>query len=81
MTERDILAFLKSPNPLSDEAFLFLLRYREEDPLVDFKESFVDNAKHWLDLTKDVMAYATPVGVIYASALKIRHTTFLELRK
>ena len=55
--------FLAAEDPLSEEAVAFLLRYREETTLVDFKVDFLpEDEKHWLDITKDVMAFANTEG-------------------
>jgi hypothetical protein len=63
MSEFSIRYFLTSDDPLSEEAFKFLIKYREEDDLLDFKEAFdPDSEKEWLEVTKDVMAFANTKG-------------------
>lgn len=54
---------LTSEDPLSSEAFNFLLSYKEEDDLVDFKVDFdLHKEKGWLEITKDIMAFANTHG-------------------
>lgn len=54
---------LKSPDPLSQEALEFLISYREEDSRVDYKQTFHPALdKDWLELTKDIMAFANTEG-------------------
>ncbi|MFY9555143.1 MAG: ATP-binding protein [Blastocatellia bacterium] len=53
---------LESDDPLRPECFEFLLRHREEDSSVDYKETFHSQDKDWLELTKDVMAFANTCG-------------------
>jgi hypothetical protein len=61
--EKSIPKFLHSSDPLSDQAANYLLNFREEDVLVDFKLTFnFGNEKDWLELTKDVMAFANAQG-------------------
>jgi hypothetical protein len=58
-----ISELLKSDDPLSRATIEFLLGYREEDSLVDYKEIFhCDQEKEWLEITKDVMAFANTCG-------------------
>lgn len=61
--EKSIPKFLRSSDPLSDQAANYLLDFREEDALVDFKLTFnFGNEKDWLELTKDVMAFTNAQG-------------------
>lgn len=60
---------LDSNDPLSKEVFEFLLNYKEEDALVDYKVDFDFHGKEkwmeqekWLDITKDIMAFANTHG-------------------
>jgi len=54
---------LYSKDPLSIEALQMLINYREEDMYVDYKELIEhNNNKSWLELTKDVMAFANTNG-------------------
>ncbi len=65
-----------SSDPLSDEAIQMLITYREEDLLVDYKQSFdVKNNKQWLELTKDVMAFANTHGGYLV--LGVQHKPFV----
>ena len=72
MAIRDVLI---SADPLSNEALQMLIAYREEDLYVDYKESFdPNNNKQWLELTKDIMAFANTHGgyIIFG----VRHKPF-----
>lgn len=63
MTTSSIEQFLNSEDPLSDEAIKFLAAYKEEDWLIDFKETFDPSSEHdWLQITKDIMAFANTLG-------------------
>jgi hypothetical protein len=54
---------LCSADPLSDDACVSLVNYREEDDLVDFKEAFDWNHdKSWIDLAVDCAAFANTKG-------------------
>lgn len=53
---------IKSEAPLSDYAVDFLLSYQEEDTLVDYKVTFHNEEREWLEITKDVMAFANTNG-------------------
>jgi hypothetical protein len=59
---KSIRELLASEDPLSSEAFESLLNYREEDSLVDYKETFGATEKEWLEITKDLMAFANTSG-------------------
>ena len=60
---KSVQGFLESDDPLSPEACDFLLDYGEEDPLVDYKENFHPaKEKEWLEITKDIMAFANSLG-------------------
>jgi hypothetical protein len=65
---------IASRDPLSDEACTGLLNYREEDELVDFKQSFgARHEKSWVDLAVDRVAFAnTDGGLHYIVAMRIR---------
>jgi len=61
--ERSVHEFLNSDNPLSEMAIEALLGHKEEDLYVDYKEFFdVEDEKHWLGMTTDVMAFANTRG-------------------
>jgi hypothetical protein len=47
-----------------------VLGYREETTLVDFKLTFADEDEKWLDITKDVMAFANTDGGYLAFGVK-----------
>lgn len=55
--------FLNSEDPLSNEAFEFLLDYKEEDYLIDYKVDFdFHQEKEWLEITKDIIAFSNTYG-------------------
>ena len=58
--------YLESTDPLSDQACMFLLDYREEDSRVDFKKEFDPSSDEcWINLAIDVVAFAnTYVGYV-----------------
>jgi len=61
--EKNIAFFLYSPDPLSCQALDYLILFKEEDSFVDYKVSFNPNdEKEWLEVTKDVMAFANSSG-------------------
>ena len=63
MTTSPIKAFLNSEDPLSDDCFHTLLVKNEENEFVDYKETFShEKDKSWLELTKDVSAFANTQG-------------------
>jgi len=49
-------------NPLSDEVIKFLLNYQEEDMHIDFKLSFDNEEREWLEITKDILAFSNTFG-------------------
>lgn len=53
---------LESSDPLSDEVFAYLLSYHEEDERVDFKKTFDESDREWLEITKDVISFANSYG-------------------
>lgn len=54
---------LKRDDALSEEACRGLLNYREEDHLVDFKETFdPSSGKAWIDLAIDCVSFANTEG-------------------
>ena len=53
---------LESSDPLSGEVFIYLLSYREEDGRVDFKKTFDESDREWLEITKDVVSFANSHG-------------------
>ena len=55
--------YLTSENPVTRKAALFLIDYKEEDDRVDYKLSFdPKDEKHWLEVTKDISAFANTFG-------------------
>lgn len=55
--------YLKSDDPLSLDAFNFLINYKEEDGKIDYKLDFdFNNEKDWLEITKDFIAFANTYG-------------------
>ena len=53
---------LSAKDPLKRELVSFLIQYAEEDDRLDYKADFVDEQKHWLEVTKDVSAFANTHG-------------------
>lgn len=72
MAIKDILS---SSDPLSNDAFQMIINYREEDMYVDYKESIEpNNNKHWLEITKDVLAFSNTHGGYIV--IGVRYTPF-----
>jgi hypothetical protein len=67
-----IVDLIKSSDPLGDEAARFVLAYREETTLIDFKLTFADDDEKWLDVTKDVIAFANTDGGYLVFGVKDR---------
>lgn len=57
-----IESFISSDDPLSDEAIQYLMSYQEEDSLVDYKLSFENEEREWLEITKDILAFSNTFG-------------------
>ena len=54
---------LLQEDPLTRETAVFLVEYAEEDDRLDYKETMdTTSEKHWLELTKDVSAFANTHG-------------------
>lgn len=79
MSKKSLAEYIAADDPLTEDAFLSLLEYREEDALVDFKASFADKEKHWLDLTKDVMAFANGTGGYVCFGVEDQTYSFIGL--
>ena len=62
MQNKKICEMLNAPDPLCEENYQFLLNYKEEDSLIDFKEDFRDEDESWLKLTKDIVSFANTDG-------------------
>lgn len=55
--------YISSDDPISREAVKFLVDYKEEDDLTDYKLTLdTENDKSWLDLTIDVSAFGNTLG-------------------
>jgi predicted HTH transcriptional regulator len=66
-----VLGLIRSDDPLSAVSFEFLLNYHEEDPLVDFKESFdPKEEREWLEITKEVIGFANASGGFLVFGIK-----------
>lgn len=61
---------LNSADPLSEEAIIAALDAREENALVDYKVSFENEDREWLEVTKDVMSFANTEGGYLAFGVK-----------
>ena len=57
-----IQEILNSSDPLTQDSANFLVNYKEEDTLVDYKLTFENSEKEWLELTKDISAFANTHG-------------------
>lgn len=57
-----VAELLVGTDPLADSACIGLLSYREEDELVDFKESFERSDRSWIELAIDCAAFANTGG-------------------
>jgi len=58
-----IKQIMQSEDPLSLEAIKYLLDYHEEDPQLDYKLTcHPKEEKSWLDITKDIIAFANTIG-------------------
>jgi Schlafen, AlbA_2 len=63
MNSPNIVDFLLAADPLTMEAAKFLVNYKEEDDRVDYKLEIDPHAeKDWLELTKDLSAFANTFG-------------------
>ena len=63
MPTSTIATFLNSDDPLADDCIRVLLSKNEENEVVDYKETLSFEAeKGWLELTKDVSAFANTHG-------------------
>jgi hypothetical protein len=51
-----------SADPLLPEAREFVLNYSGETDLIDFKEDFLGDEREWLEVTKDILAFANTLG-------------------
>ena len=49
-------------NPLDEAYIKSLIDKKEETQLVDFKETFVKDEKHWVDISKDCISFANNKG-------------------
>ena len=60
VTPHDILSM---DDPLTQENAEILCDYKEEDEYVDYKSQFKSGSeKDWLEITKDIMAFANTYG-------------------
>jgi hypothetical protein len=63
VTRVSAVDLLSSSDPLSDSACIGLLSYKEEDGLIDFKQTFdPGHDKSWIDLAVDCVAFANTDG-------------------
>jgi hypothetical protein len=54
--------FVLNPEPLSPEAQKYLLEYVGETDLIDFKLDFDGSDREWIEITKDIVAFANTHG-------------------
>ena len=59
---KSLQGFLKTADPLSDEAISAVVDAREENTHVDFKLDLENVDPEWLEVTKDVMSFANMEG-------------------
>lgn len=60
---KSLKELLESPDPLTDDVLGHVIGFHEETTLVDFKLTFHPNEERaWLELTKDVLAFANTLG-------------------
>lgn len=63
VNDHPISAHLNSVDPLCHEAIEFLLNYKEEDDLVDYKLTLdPDSEKEWIEIVKDITAFSNTFG-------------------
>jgi hypothetical protein len=68
---KSLKELLESPDPLTDDALALVISFREETTLVDFKLTFHPNEERaWLELTKDVLAFANTLGGYLAFGIR-----------
>ena len=68
---KSIREWLSSDDPLCAEALDALLTFREEDSCVDYKVEFhVGDEREWLEITKDIIAFANTYGGYLAFGVK-----------
>ncbi|MCH7650632.1 MAG: ATP-binding protein, partial [Nitrospinae bacterium] len=61
--KNSIVEFLNSEDPLSDSALDFVIKYKEEDDYIEYKLTLDPSSeKEWLELTKDISAFANTYG-------------------
>lgn len=60
--KNSIKDYIASDDPLSDDAVEFLINYQEEDTFVDYKVSFDNEEREWLEITKDILAFTNTFG-------------------
>ena len=53
---------LGSTDPLTRDLAQYLIEYSEEDDRLDYKSDFVDDQQHWLEIAKDLSAFANTFG-------------------
>jgi predicted HTH transcriptional regulator len=63
-TKKESVNFhLSSADPLSRGSVSYLVSYKEEDDCIDYKQTFnADSEKAWLEIVKDVSAFANTWG-------------------
>jgi hypothetical protein len=63
MTKPSVGDYLNSVDPVIKEVAEFLVEYKEEDDCIDYKETFDPASdRDWLEITKDVSAFANTFG-------------------
>ena len=61
--DKNLIDYLNSKEPLSDDKIEFILNYKSETTLIDNKETFnTDEQREWLNITRDIIAFANTCG-------------------
>jgi hypothetical protein len=63
MSGKTVVGCISSEDPLDESAICLVVDHAEEDSYVDYKQTFgYKEDHHWLEITKDVMAFANTRG-------------------
>lgn len=61
--DKNLIDYLNSKEPLSDDKIEFILNYKSETTLIDNKETVnTDEQREWLNITRDIIAFANTCG-------------------
>lgn len=74
--------YLSSENSLSQEIGELLIAHKEEDSHLDYKqEPNIDTDKSWLELTKDITAFANTEGGYFVFGILDKKSLWAFLKK